>query len=85
MSWYIKKIGTRAAVKKLVQEDPYLPASVKAAVAETIHDTLPDHAKNMTGISIEGNGHVNNNDGSCVGSFNLKIEPVEIAQETPNA
>lgn len=78
MSWNILKIGERNAVKKSVQEDPYLPDSVKAVVNATINDTLPEHSKNWNGVSVEGYGHQNNDDGSALSNFKLEVKPIQL-------
>jgi len=79
MSWHIKVIGERAAVKAAVENKTDLPAAVKQTILETIHDRVPDHSKSFNGVRLEGYGHENKNDDSSLGDIGkLEIEPVQL-------
>ena len=68
MSWSIDIAGERKAVKKRIQDNPYLPESVKAYIAAIIHDQVPDR-NTFTGIKVSGFGYHNAGDGSSLGSI----------------
>jgi hypothetical protein len=79
MSWDIKKIGERTAVKRAVENETNLPANVKQAILDTIHDKLPEHSKEWTGLRVEGYGHHNAGDGSSMGNIGkLEVEPFQL-------
>ena len=77
MSWSIKEIGERSAVRKAVENNTYLPAPVKTLILETIHEKVPEHSvAYKNGIRVEGFGHHNANDGTAVGNISkLEVEP----------
>ncbi len=54
MSWSIKLIGCRCAVREHVEAETTLPAGVKAAILESLQPE--DGAPN--GVRVEGAGHV---------------------------
>lgn len=79
MSWHIKIIGERAAVKAAVENTTNIPVRVKQTILDTIHDRVPDHSKAFNGIRLEGYGHENNNDESSLSNIGkLEIEPVQL-------
>jgi hypothetical protein len=80
MSWNIKTFGTREAVRAKILADKYLPTLVKSLIITTIHDLHPSHANNpQNGIRVEGYGHHNDVDGSCLGNIGkLEVEPIEL-------
>lgn len=79
MSWSIDITGERQEIKKAVLADPYLPASVKALVAETIHDHVPDHSKLNNGVRVTGYGHYNSGDESSLGNIGkLEVVPLQL-------
>jgi hypothetical protein len=78
MSWFIKAIGTPAAVKAKIQKDPCLAPSLKTALCEMCDDK-PWDGSPQNGIAIEGSGH--SGQGSSITS--LKVERFEIAPEPP--
>lgn len=75
MSWSIKAVGTRTAIKAKIEASPYLPESLKAAAREVIdaNTALPDRL-----VKFESNGHVGGGSGS-VGMFS--ITTIELAPE----
>ena len=79
MSWHIKMIGERAAVKAAVENKSDLPASVKQTILDTIHTVVPAHSKAFNGIRLEGYGHENKNDESSLGNIGkLEVEPITL-------
>ncbi len=76
MSWSIKAIGTRAAIKAKVLADANIPDGIKAAVTEICDEvgTEPSH------LSIEGYGHrKGNSTGSYGGSISkFDLTPVAV-------
>jgi hypothetical protein len=73
MSWYIKAIGERKAVRAKVEAETNLPSNVKAAIL----DCLQDGPNVAAGYKVEGNGHHNSGDGSYFGNIsNLSCEPI---------
>lgn len=79
MSYSFSYTGERAAVKRAVENDPQIPDSIKAIVRETVHDRLPEHSKEMNGVTVSGFGHVNDNDDSALGNVqNFFITPIKL-------
>lgn len=90
MSWSIKAIGERAAVRAIVVADANLPQGLKDGIAAIIDDVptvkqLPEHMPD--GVRVETFGH-SGGGWSNVGKmevefFNLKkVEPVK-REEAP--
>lgn len=79
MSYSFSYTGERAAVKRAVENDPQIPDSIKAIIRETVHDRVPEHSKEMNGVTVSGFGHVNDNDDSAMGSLsNFFITPIKL-------
>lgn len=76
MSWFIKSVGTPAAVKAAIQKDPSLSANLKAALSDMCDDPPYDRSGHDT-ISIEGSGH--SGQGSYINS--LRVERFTLAKE----
>ena len=80
MSWSIKAIGERFAVKLEVQKNPTMPQGIKDAVSEILDDAPPGDTPD--GARVEGYGHTEGGFGSIgkleVEIFKLvKIQPVK--------
>lgn len=73
MSWMIKQIGERAAVKRAIASDTHLPSEIAAAVLSVLGDE-PDAP---SGVRVEGYGHTYQGPGSSFSSIGkLEVEPV---------
>ena len=88
MSWHIKKIGERNAVRSEIEQDAlpsegkhesYLPTNVRKLILATLHQRLPGHSLHLNGVIVEGYGHHNEDDDSSVGCIGkLEITPIKI-------
>lgn len=79
MSWYIKKIGTRKAVKDSIQKDLEQLKQQECPVdfIKSCVDRLPAYQGSITnGVYVEGSGHGG-------GIANLKIEDIVLCEESP--
>lgn len=79
MSWSIKVIGTRKAVKAAVNNHTSLPQSVKDVVTAVCD--AGDGKSGQNGIMVESNGHIGGDYSSC----NLNITNCIIAPEPVEA
>jgi hypothetical protein len=74
MSWSIKIIGSRAAVKAAVNKESYLPQGLKDVVTQ-IADA--PSAGSQDGLIVESHGHVDASYGGSVSKF--EVSPITLA------
>jgi hypothetical protein len=76
MSWFVKTIGERGAVKKGIDGDANLPQKVKELILSLLGDEEP---KPPNGVRVEGFGHSYTGPGSFQSSIGrLEVEPFEL-------
>lgn len=73
MSWYIKQIGTRAAVKAQVLASSQIPSTIKSVITDIIDDPNP-LAPN--GVRVEGSGHQGGGSWNTINQ--LVVEPIAL-------
>jgi hypothetical protein len=77
MCWTFKAIGKREAVKKKVENDTSLPATVKAVIL----DHLQEEPDAPNGVRVEGSGHRKEGEGSWrSGIDKIEVEPITILE-----
>ena len=77
MSWHVKVVGPRAAVKAAIQAHTQLPEGIKQTVAQVCDDV---GQFTPAGVLVETAGHLG---GGYSSVTSLKIENVDLAAPPP--
>jgi hypothetical protein len=80
MSWCIKKIGKREAVRAEISADKNLPDPIKGAILSVLQDE-PAAWTEITGVIVEAVGHNYMGPGSAMSNIvTLKVEPIPLVE-----